>query len=82
MAAHLPDLDDGFERLFIEGELPGAAFQWSGVSERDGETLHVRAVDVFEVDDGRITEVHGHHPAGRVRPGLTAAQAIPNSPPM
>jgi len=60
VVAHLPELDYEIENVFVNEDLPGAAFQWSGVAERDGRTLRMRAVDVFEMEDGEITAVHGY----------------------
>jgi len=48
------------ERVFVDEDRPGAAFQWSGVAERDGERLHMRAVDIFEMEKGGGTEVYSY----------------------
>jgi ketosteroid isomerase-like protein len=60
VAATFPGLQFKIQWLFIGEDPPGAAFEWRGYSEKDGKVLHVRAVDVFEIRDGKVTAVRGY----------------------
>ena len=46
--------------IFVCESPPGAAFEWHGYSEHDGKVLEVRAVDVFEINAGKIAAVRGY----------------------
>ncbi len=55
-----PGLHFTVKWIFVSENPQGAAFEWHGYSERGGQVLEVRAVDVFEIADGKITAVRGY----------------------
>jgi ketosteroid isomerase-like protein len=55
-----PGLQFTVKWIFVSESPPGAAFEWHGYSERGGQVLEVRAVDVFEITNGKITAVRGY----------------------
>jgi len=56
-----PGLHFTVKWIFLSENPPAAAFEWYGYSERDGQVLEVRAVDVFEISDrGKIAAVRGY----------------------
>lgn len=60
VGAAFPGLRFTVKWTFVSDDPPGAAFEWHGYSERDGQVLEVRAVDVFEIKDGKIAAVRGY----------------------
>jgi ketosteroid isomerase-like protein len=59
-ADYFPNWEYTVEQIFVDEELPGAAFEWTGHA-RDGDAhLYVRAVDVFELSDGAVSTVRGY----------------------
>ena len=60
VAATFPGLKYKVQWLFISEDPAGAAFEWRGYSEKDGKVLHARAVDVFEITNGKITAARGY----------------------
>ena len=60
VAMTFPNLQYKVEWLFVSDDPAGAAFEWRGYSEKDGKVLHARAVDVFEVANGKVTAVRGY----------------------
>ena len=60
VATTFPNLSYKVEWLFVSDDPPGAAFEWRGYSEKEGKVLHARAVDVFEVEAGKVTAVRGY----------------------
>jgi ketosteroid isomerase-like protein len=60
VAQSFPALEYKVGRRFFSVDPPGIAFQWSGYSAKEGQELHVSAVDVFHVDDGKIRAVYGY----------------------
>ncbi|MGI9658476.1 MAG: nuclear transport factor 2 family protein [Gaiellaceae bacterium] len=60
VATTFPNLSYKVEWLFVSEDPSGAAFEWRGYSEKDGKVLHARAVDVFEVAEGKVTTGRGY----------------------
>jgi len=46
--------------VFVNTDLPGAAFEWQGYGEDGDLTLTPRAVDIFEMTDGQVHTVRGY----------------------